>query len=213
MTESRTNAQNAETHIAQLKAQVEANEECGTTQYNLGVALLGVGKLTEAEGAFNEAISSSPNLAEAYVQLGGICLQRGDIEGCKYWNTRSTKARAGFAPGYGNLGFLALQEGNAEEAIKHLKKAIIHNTMFVQAYATLANAYMMTGLLDESIEASKKALEIEPNFAVAYNNLAIAYLEKGDASLADEHAKKAIELGYEVAPEILKDIKESLSAS
>ncbi|MBW2439877.1 MAG: hypothetical protein JRH12_05335, partial [Deltaproteobacteria bacterium] len=43
-------------------------------------------------------------------------------------------------------------------------------------------------------------------FAPAHNNLAISYLEKGEAGLAVEHCDKAVALGYEVAPEILKEI-------
>jgi Tfp pilus assembly protein PilF len=42
---------------------------------------------------------------------------------------------------------------------------------------------------------------------VAYNNLGIAYLEKGERDLAVKHLDKAVELGYEVAPEILDEIK------
>jgi hypothetical protein len=42
---------------------------------------------------------------------------------------------------------------------------------------------------------------------VAYNNLAIAYLEKEEYELAVKHVNKAVELGYEVAPEILDEIK------
>jgi tetratricopeptide (TPR) repeat protein len=65
----------------------------------------------------------------------------------------------------------------------------------------------MKGMIDESIETSLKAVELEPEFAVAYNNLGIAYLEKGEYELAIKHVDKAVELGYEVAPEILDEIK------
>jgi tetratricopeptide (TPR) repeat protein len=65
----------------------------------------------------------------------------------------------------------------------------------------------MKGMIDESIETSLKVIELQPNFAVAYNNLAIAYLEKGEHVLAVKHVDKAVELGYEVSPEILKEVK------
>ena len=64
----------------------------------------------------------------------------------------------------------------------------------------------MKGMVDEAIEACHKALDVEPNFAVAHNNLTIAYLEKGDPANARTHAKRALDLGYEVAPEILKEL-------
>jgi len=89
-------AKNADEFIEKQRAAVASNPECGTSRYNLGVGLLGQGKIDEAEQAFYDAIDCSPNLAEAYVQLGGICLRRGDMDGCLEFNQRAVKSRAGF---------------------------------------------------------------------------------------------------------------------
>jgi tetratricopeptide (TPR) repeat protein len=70
----------------------------------------------------------------------------------------------------------------------------------------LANAYLIKGMIDESIETNLKALKLHPDFGPAHNNLAIAYLEKGEHQPAIEHCEKAVALGYEVPPEILKEI-------
>ena len=72
----------------------------------------------------------------------------------------------------------------------------------------LGNAYLLKGRVDDSIEANLKAIKLHADFAPAHNNLAIAYLEKGLFELAVQHADKAKALGYEVAPEILKEINE-----
>lgn len=200
-------ANTAEEYVADLRRRLAANPDCGTTHYNLGVALMGLKRYEEAEKEFHSALENSPTLAEAYVQLGGIALQRNDMDKCIYYNKMSVRSRAGFALGFGNLGFLYLQSGDVDEAIRNLKKAIAYNPIFIQAYANLANAYLMKGLVDESIEASLKALEIEPNFAISHNNLAIAYLEKKEYQKASEHCDKAVQNGYEVSPEIVNAIK------
>jgi tetratricopeptide (TPR) repeat protein len=197
---------NVDEYIAQQRAAIAANPECGNSHYNLAVGLLGQRKFEEAEKALLEAIEHSPTLAEAYVQLGGICLSRGDLDGCLDYNTRATKTRAGFSEGYANIGFVKLQQGEIDDAIKNLQKAIAFNSNFIQAYTTLANAYLMQGLVDESIAANKKALSIEPEFPVAHNNLAIAYLEKGEGPKAVKHFDRAKELGFDVAPEIAQEI-------
>mgnify|MGYP001116258697 CR=1 FL=1 len=207
---------NADEHIARLRYQLTQNAECGTTHYNLGVALLGKQEYMEAEKAFHDAIDHSPTLAEAYVQLGGICLQRGDLEGCFRFNQRATKARAGFAEGYANMAFVLLQlvdgkdpkedEEKALEGLKHLKKAIIHNKYFVQAYATLSTAYYMKGLYEEGIQANLEAVQIQPEFPIAHNNLAVGYLELGEYQKAVVHCDKARDLGYDVAPDLLKEL-------
>ena len=50
-----TKAPNAEAFIAQQKQALAANPECGNSHYNLGVALLGQGKIEEAEQSSNAA--------------------------------------------------------------------------------------------------------------------------------------------------------------
>lgn len=202
MTEPKT----IEHYIQEQRQALAMNPECGNTHYNLGVALLSQKKIAEAEKAFGDAIENSPGLAEAYVQLGGICFARGDLDGCLDYNTRAVKARPGFSEGYGNIGFVHFQKGNIDDAIKALEKAIAFNFRFIQALTTLANAYLMSGRIEDSIDANLKALNVEPNFAVAHNNLAIAYLEKGIAADAIKHFDKAVELGYEVAPQIRDEI-------
>ncbi len=195
-----------EEYIAKQRAALISNADCGMTHYNLATALLNLRKFDDAEHEFNEAIRCSPNLAEAFVQLGGICLQRGDLEGCLKYNQASVNARPRFAEGYGNIGFVELQRGNIDKAITALEKAVKYNSMFVQAYVTLANAYLFDGRIEKSIEANLKALDINPDFAVAHNNLAIAYLQKNEIEKAIEHCDKANAMGYEVAPEIIKEI-------
>lgn len=199
-------ARNVDEYIARQRAALAANPDCGTSHYNLAVALLGLKVYEEAEKELHTAIECSPSLAEAYVQLGGIRLMDGDLDGCLSYNQQATRARAGFSEGYGNIGFVLLQQGKTDEAIRALEKAIAYNARFLQAHTTLANAYLVQGLTDRSIETNLKVLELEPTFAVAHNNLAIAYLEKGDTEAAIDHCDRALKLGYEVAPEIAEEI-------
>ncbi len=207
---------NSDAYIAKLRSQITDNTECGTNHYNLAVALMGKQEYDEAEKALHDAVDCSPNLAEAYVLLGGICLQRGDVEGCLRYNRYAVKARAGFAEGYGNIGFVLLQlvDGkNPEEdqekidsAIKNLRKAVVHNAKFVQAFTTLGNAYYMKGLLDEGIKANLEAVKIQPEFPIAHNNLCVGYLEKKNYEKAIEHCDIATSLGYEVAEELKAEL-------
>lgn len=207
---------NADEHIARLRYQLSQNTECGTTHYNLAVALMGKQEYAEAEKVLHDAVDCSPSLAEAYVLLGGICLQRNDLEGCYRFNKRATKARAGFAEGYGNMAFVLLQlvdgkdakedEEKVDKAIKNLKKAIIHNRHFIQAYTTLGTAYFMKGLVKEGVKANHEALGVEPNFPVAHNNLAVAYLELEEYEKAIFHCDEALKLGFEVAEELKAEL-------
>ncbi|WP_457551107.1 tetratricopeptide repeat protein [Desulfobacula sp.] len=207
---------NADENIARLKSQLVQNDECGTTHYNLAVALLGKQEYIEAEKELHDAIECSPTLAEAYVLLGGLCLQRKDLEGCYRYNKNATKARAGFAEGYGNMAFVLLQlvdgkdpkedEEKVDKAIKNLKKAIIHNKNFVQAYTTLGTAYFMKGIWPEGIKANLEALNVQPEFPVAHNNLCVGYIETGEFDKAIFHCDKAEKLGFQVAKEMKTEL-------
>ena len=195
-----------EAFVAEQREALQGNSECGMSHYNLATGLLNLKQIAEAEKEFTEAIRCSPSLAEAYVQLGGIRLQRGDLDGCLECNQAAINARPRFAEGYGNIGFVHFQKGDIDKAITALEKAVNFNNMFIQAYATLANAYLFKGMVDKSIETNLKALEIDASFPISHNNLAICYLEKEEYDLAADHCDKAKALGYEVAPEILKEI-------
>ncbi|MBF0450505.1 MAG: tetratricopeptide repeat protein [Candidatus Magnetomorum sp.] len=199
-------AKNAEEYIERQRSALAMNPDCGTTRYNLAVALLGQKKYDEAEREFKEAVANSPSLAEAYVQLGGICLQRGDLDGCLAYNEYAVNARAGFSIGYGNIAFVHLQKGEPDKAIVALNKAIAFNEKFIQAYSSLSSAYFMNGELDKSIESAKKAISLEPNFAIAYHNLSLALFEKGEHEKAIENCDKAIALGYDVPSGYLQEL-------
>ena len=107
-------------YIADLKMEIAANEQCATHHYNLGLALLSKRDFVGAEEALLNAVRNSPHLAEAYVQLGGICLERGDLEGCLRYNEEAAQCRAKFPVPWSNIAFVHLQRGEPDKAITAL---------------------------------------------------------------------------------------------
>ncbi|HDI59905.1 MAG TPA: tetratricopeptide repeat protein [Desulfobacteraceae bacterium] len=213
MSEHTPRYKNAAEKITELRQALAGNPECGTTHYNLAVALMGAQQFDEAEQELYRAIDCSPTLAEAYAQLGGLRLREGDLDACLDWNRRAVKARPGFSEGYGNIGFVELQRGNVDAAISALEKAVHFNFRFVQALTTLANAYLMAGRVEDSIATNLKVVKLQPDFAVAHNNLAIAYLEQGNFAKAEEHMRLAEKNGYAVADQIRQDILAGLGGA
>ena len=198
--------ENLDEYIADLRAALSQNDGCANHHYNLGVALLSKGDFVAAEESFLAAVRNSSHLAEAYVQLGGIWLKRGHLEGCLRYNEEAANCRAKFPVPWSNIGFVHLQRGEPEKAISALQKALKWDAEFIQAMATLGAAYYMNGQYDESIKISEKAIEKQPGFAPAWNNLSLACFEKGDYDKAAEYANKAIEFGFDVRPEYLEEI-------
>ncbi len=193
-------------YIADLKSEIQDNEQCANHHYNLGLALLSKRDFVGAEDSFLAAVRNSPRLAEAFVQLGGICLERGDLDGCLRYNEEAANCRAKFPVPWGNIGFVHLQRGEPEKAIKALRKALKWEPNFIQAYSALATAHFMEGDYDESEAACNEALRREPNFAPAWNNLALVLFEKGEFARAVEAADKAVASGFDVRQEFLDEL-------
>lgn len=193
-------------YIADLKTEIAANEQCANHHYNLGLALLSKRDFVAAEESFLNAVRYAPRLAEAYVQLGGICLERGDLDGCLRYNEEAANCRAMFPVPWSNIGFVHLQRGEPAKAISALKKAVKWDPNFIQALNALATAHFMEGDYDASIEACNTVLRKEPGFGPAWNNLALALFEKGEFSRAVEAIDKALECGFEVRREFLEEL-------
>lgn len=193
-------------YIADLKTEIAANEQCANHHYNLGLALLSKRDFVAAEESFLNAVRHAPRLAEAYVQLGGICLERGDLDGCLRYNEEAANCRAMFPVPWSNIGFVHLQRGEPAKAISALKKAVKWDPNFIQALNALATAHFMEGDYDASIEVCNTVLRKEPGFGPAWNNLALALFEKGEFSRAVEAVDKALECGFEVRREFLEEL-------
>ena len=194
-------------YIADLKAEIAENEQCANHYYNLGLALLTKRDFIAAEEAFLNAVRTSPHLAEGYVQLGGICLERGDLDGCLRYNEEATNCRAKFPVPWSNIAFVHLQRGEPDKAITALNKALKWDPNFVQAQNALATAYFMKGDIKACEAQCLSIIKKEPAFAPAWNNLALAYFDQSEFAKAKEAADKAQELGFEVSEGFLEELR------
>ncbi len=202
----KANYDDLDEYIADLKREIQDNEQCANHHYNLGLALLTKRDFVGAEESFLAAVRNSPRLAEAFVQLGGICLERGDLDGCLRYNEEAANCRAKFPVPWSNIGFVHIQRGEPAKAIAALKKAIKWEPNFIQAHNSLATAFFMEGDYKACEDSCNEALRREPGFAPAWNNLALALFEQGEFARAIEAADKAVAGGFAVRPEFLAEL-------
>ena len=151
---------------------------------------------------------NSPHLAEAYVQLGGICLERGDLEGCLRYNEEAANCRAKFPVPWSNIAFVHLQRGEPDKAIAALNKALKWDPDFLQARNALATAHYMKAEWDICEKLCKEIIAKEPAFAPAWNNLALAQFEQGNHAAARESVKEAQRLGFDVPEGFLEELSQ-----
>ena len=203
-----TQATNVDEYIAEQMAKLSQKPDCANTLYNLGMGYLSKRMFSEAEQAFLRAVDCSGKMAEAYVQLGGIAMYRGDLESCLNYNKLATQTRPFFAVPHANIGFVYLQMGDLENAEKALRKAVKQDPNFIQAWGNLANVHFLKGEFDQAVECADKALELEPHFGPAFNTLALVHAERGEGAKAVECADKAQATGFEVPEAFLKELEQ-----
>lgn len=195
-------------YIADLKSEIASNDKCANHYYNLGLALLSKRDFVAAEEALLNAVRNSPHLAEAYVQLGGICLERGDLDGaaCAIMKKPPIAGPNSLSPGATSLRPFAARPAGTRP-LRPWRKALKWDPDFVQAKNALATAYFMKGDFTACEETCKELIKQEPGFAPAWNNLALAYFEQQQYAKAAEAADKAQELGFEVPEGFLEELK------
>lgn len=193
-------------YIADLQAEIAKNEKCATHYYNLGLAFLSKRDFVAAEEAFLNAVRQSPHLAEAYIQLGGICMERGDLEGCLQYNREAANCRPKFAIPQANIAFVYLQQGKPDEALKALDKALKWNPTLIQARNGLAVAHYMQGDYKASENDCRSLLNDEPEFGPAWQNLALALFAQELYPEAVQACDRALELGCEVPQKFLDEL-------
>ena len=189
---------NIDEYIADLKNAIAENDQCANHHYNLAQALLSKRDFAGAEECFLNAIRNSPRMAEAYVQLGGICLQ---------YNEEAANCRPQNAIALSNIAFVHIQKGEPDKAISALNKALSWSPHFLQARNELATAYYMKGNIEGCEQACRNIIKDEPGFAPAWNNLALALFDQGRFDEAVQACDKAAELGFEVAQGFLDELK------
>ncbi len=185
-------------YIKFLKERLFFEPSSETLHYNLGLAYTHKGLIEEAISEFKQALECNPNLAQAYVNLGGLYMTA-DSDSAKSIaaNLRALEIDPDLGPAHSNLAFGYLRSGQPEKAIPHGQKALELMPGSAQSYHLLATAYLQAGQAEASAELSMKMIEADSSFAAAHFNLAAALGALGKDREAEQHAQRAKELGYQ----------------
>jgi tetratricopeptide (TPR) repeat protein len=81
--------------IRELEGKAAKSPDCANTHYNLGSAYLARREFEKAEKKFHDALECSNQFAEAYIQLGGIAMHKGDLDECLRLNKIAADIRPG----------------------------------------------------------------------------------------------------------------------
>ncbi|CAD2214084.1 stress-inducible protein STI1 [Angomonas deanei] len=161
--------------------------------FRKGVALQSLGRIDEAQKAFQGALKVEPNNAEVMEKLQQI------NNAIRVRNDKAKPSGCKTAEEAKNIGNSLFGEGKYEDAAQFYSRAIEleksdTNKDKANYYANRAACYQQTHMYSQMIDDCTKAIAIDPNHVKAYMRRAIAYegVEKWQLALDDYNKAKAL---------------------
>jgi tetratricopeptide (TPR) repeat protein len=153
---------------------VRADPSSPLARYNLGVALVALGRRDEALHAYAEALRRDPNLTEARVNLGVESWKAGRHADALAHLTRAVRRAPHLSAAHHNLGVVLSGLGSYDEAARSLGRAAaltpgdpLIRQALAETHYNHGVALARDGRLRGAIVACRAALSVRPDLAPA----------------------------------------------
>ena len=179
-------------------------------QYYLGYYYIKVGKLDEAQKAFEKGLQIDDKSVINNVGLGTVALGKGDkVKAKELFDAaeKKKKKEAEILFRIGEAYTLFEKNNDPAEAIRLLDEAVKRNKDLADAYISKGDALMIRNEGGPAATAYEYALTAKPNYALAHQKIGQIYLRGKNYQLALDNYKKAIEADANFAP-AYKDLAE-----
>lgn len=204
-----------ETPLNIFKSVVERypRDENAHTAY--GVALIKMGRATEAEAAFRAALDLNPRYAESWHNLGVLRMQRASWNEAADAFTHALELRPGHLEDVVWLARARAQGGDAAGAERLLEDARARHPEASSPLVLLATLRAQRGDFDAALELVRRALDLDPNDGEGLLLKGKLHARAGEKSAAKRAVLRAAELlpqSFEAhynAASLLLDDKES----
>lgn len=158
-----------------------------------------VGRLSEAEALYREALEADPDNVDALHFLGIIAYQRGKHGEAEALISQALRQNASNAPACNNLGNALQAQGKHEQAVSCYRQALALEPNYVEALVNLGAAYRAHGELDQAAASYREALSLNPNAPVVCFTLGNVLAESGKQGEAIAYYRKALALKPDLA--------------
>jgi tetratricopeptide (TPR) repeat protein len=138
----------------------------------------------DAETLWRDTLRRNPDAFIATNNLGGILLQRGELDPARVLFETSLRLKPDFADGFDNLGLVRHRQGRLDEAVVYYREALRCDPNFANAHNNLGIVLAQQGELPEALDHFQKAVRLRPSFAKAQQNLGMILERLGRTSEA-----------------------------
>jgi protein O-mannosyl-transferase len=173
---------------------LKKSPDCWMAHINLGMALIGVGRLQDAKDHFHQALRIKPDSVAAYNDMGHALVQMGRVQEAMECYRKALSFKPDYPQALNNMGNALVEAGRPEEAIEYCQHALRLDPGFHEAYYNLGNAVLAMGRPQEAIDYYNQALAIKPDYPEAHNNLGNVLTQVGRPLEAIEHCQTALQL-------------------
>ena len=162
-----------------------------------GQMLLFYSKFDEAKSVFEEIRQKWPQLYSAYLYLGMIAKERGDLNGAVPYLNEAIRLKPTEPESHYQLGEILMQLGGHAQAVEHFEEALRIRPDQIEALNNLGIVLMMMGRPDKAVVYFEKVVEIDPDEVKALTNLGLLLSQQGNTEEALPYLYRATELDPE----------------
>ncbi len=157
-------------------------------------ALLNEQQFDKARILFQQICKLDPLDADAWLMLGIIHANLGNLDKTIECNQRAIGIRPDFWEAHFNLGKALHDLGRLDEAEVSYKKTLDLNPGWPQVLNNLGNLFQVRGNPVEALECYRRAVENKPNYATAYVNMGSILHEMGRDQEAETSYLQALKV-------------------
>jgi tetratricopeptide (TPR) repeat protein len=157
-----------------------------------GLALQALGRLAEAEAAFDLAVASAPS-ARTLVNRGAVRAGRRNLAGARKDFEDALELDERSADAYHNLAGVQVLEGALDDALRHYDLALAMDPGFAEAWAGRARLRLRTGHPEKAVADLEEALRLEGDDPDLLLEAASASHLAGERAKALDRLRRALE--------------------
>ena len=161
-------------------------QDSGANRLSYGTALLRAGQYQAAIGEFQEAISRTPQLAEAHNNVGVALINLKRHDEAIPWLESALRVDANYVVAVHNIGNAHRAMGRHQQALVQYQKALQIDPGYAPSIGQMAVALQAMGRLPEAIAMCQKAVQQQPEEADLWFQLALVQGKSPD------HVKEAV---------------------
>jgi protein O-GlcNAc transferase len=177
-----------------LEEALSVDPDHGDARFGLGLALLELAKLPEAEACFRDAIARAPEDAALHYNLGLVLRRLGRTDEALESYRSAIRWDPYLAEAHTNIGNILLEEGQPEKALASYEAALARNPGLAEARLSKGIALQRLKRPAEALPCYESILRSQPAHVAAMFNMGVAYQDLRNAAEAAKRYMRALQL-------------------